>query len=479
MGNARQADYTWAIMSPDLALADRSDVKAALEVISAWIEGQRAYSGLPGVSLAVVHDQTLVWAAGFGWADVERRRPATAETLYRIASITKTFTATAILQLRDAGQLQLDDPLTRHLPWFSIAGKHSDAPPITLRHLLTHTSGLPREAAFPYWTDFDFPTTERLREGLARQESILATETQWKYSNLALALAGEVVEAVSGEPWPQYVKAHILDPLGMKDTLVLAPDPDDPRLARPYGRRMPDGSRAAPPHVDTRGISPAANMTTSVTDLARFAMLQFRDGPTGGAQILRGSTLREMQRVHWLEPDWQAGWGLGFRILRTGGKTSFGHGGSLPGYRTQLRIWPADKLAVIAMTNADDGDSLTMVERTQQYVGPPIAKAIEKAEKRAPDPGWRRYAGRYRSRWGDAQVLLGDEGLIIIDPSAPDPMLTVVRLHPVDGQAHTFRADAKDGYASHGEPVVFELDAGGRATRMRVGQNYLDAVESW
>ena len=77
-----------------------------------------------------------------------------------------------------------------------------------------------------------------------------------------------------------------------------------------------------------------------------------------------------MQRIHWLEPDWQAGWGLGFRIQRLGGKTSFGHGGSLPGYRTQLRIWPAEKLAVIAMTNADDGDAVTLVERTQQYVGP-------------------------------------------------------------------------------------------------------------
>jgi D-alanyl-D-alanine carboxypeptidase len=460
-------------------LSQRPDVKATLDVLSAWIEGQRAYSGLPGVSLGVVHDQGLVWAEGFGWADVERRVPATAETHYRIASITKTFTATAILQLRDAGRLQLDDPLTRHLPWFAIASKHADAPPITIRHLLTHTSGLPREAAFPYWTDFDFPTPERLREGLGRQEGILATETRWKYSNLALALAGDVVEAASGEPYAAYVKARILDPLGMKDTLVLTPPKDDSRLAQGYGRRMPDGRRTPAPHVDTRGIGAAANMTTSVTDLARFAMLQFREGPEGGAQILRGSTLREMQRVHWLEPDWQAGWGLGFRIQRVDGKTSFGHGGSLPGYRTQLRIWPADKLAVIAMTNADDGDPMTLTERAQQYVGPPIAKATARDDTRAPDPRWTRYAGRYRSRWGDIQVLLVERGLLLIDPTLPDPMLMAIRLHPIEGMAHTFRADAKDGYQSHGEPVVFELNASGRPARMRVGQNYFDAVERW
>lgn len=478
LGKVRQANYTGAVMAPGV-LAARPDVKAALDVLSAWLENQRAYSGLPGATLSVVHDQELVWAAGFGWADVERRVSATPDTLYRIASITKTFTATAILQLRDAGRLQLDDPLTRHLPWFSIPTKHSDAPPITIRHLLTHTAGLPREAAFPYWTDFVFPTAERLREGLMRQEGILATETQWKYSNLGLALAGDVVEAVSGEPYADYVQRHILDPLEMTATAVRAPDPADRRLARPYGRRMPDGSRGAAPHVDTLAIGAAANMTTSVMDLARFAMLQFRDGPAGGAQILRGSTLREMQRIHWLEPDWQAGWGLGFRIQRVSGKTSFGHGGSLPGYRTQLRMWPADKLAVIAMTNADDGDPLTMVERAQQYVGPSVAKATARDDKRAPEPGWERYAGRFRNRWGDVQVLLVDDGLLLIEPSLPDPLAMATRLYPIEGQPHTFRAEEKDPYGSHGETVLFELDATGRPQRIRFGQNYIDAIESW
>src|SRR5499433_2146420 len=167
-------------MAPGGPLAHRPAVKAALDVLSAWIDSQRAYSGLPGASLGVVHDQELVWAAGFGWADVERRIPATPDTRYRIASITKTFTATAILQLRDAGRLQLDDPLTKHLPWFALPSKHADAPPITIRHLLTHTAGLPREAAFPYWTDFVFPTREQIMETLPQQETIFPPEIEWK-----------------------------------------------------------------------------------------------------------------------------------------------------------------------------------------------------------------------------------------------------------------------------------------------------------
>ena len=135
-------------------------------------------------------------------------------------------------------------------------------------------------------------------------------------------------------------------------------------------------------------------MTTSVADLARFAMLQFRDAPIGGAQILRGSTLREMQRVHWLEPDWEAGWGLGFRIMRTRGKTYVGHGGALRGYRTIVHLCPADRVGVIVLTTADDGNPLLFAEKAFQWVAPAILKASAPAAPAGPPTGWERSAGR-------------------------------------------------------------------------------------
>ena len=116
------------------------------------------------------------------------------------------ISATAILILRDAGMLQLDDPVDRHLPWFDIRQRHPDAPPITIRHLLTHTAGLPREAAFPYWTNDVFPTRDQVREALPRLETAYPTESRWKYSNLALALAGEIVAAVSGQSYEDFVQ---------------------------------------------------------------------------------------------------------------------------------------------------------------------------------------------------------------------------------------------------------------------------------
>jgi CubicO group peptidase (beta-lactamase class C family) len=460
-----------------VSLAADSNVRAAIGLLSAWIESQMAYSGLPGLSIGIVHDQQLVWAAGFGRAGLEPARPATPDTLYRIASITKLFTSTAVMQLRDAGKLRLDDPLVQYLPWFRIGGAHAEGPDPTIRHLLTHTAGLPREAGFAYWTDGEFPTSEQIRQRLAAQQAALPTETVWKYSNLGLTLAGEVVAAVAGQGYAEYVADHILEPLGMRRTWVATPPADHPDLATGYARRLPAGGRAAAPFTDGRGITPAANMTTCVSDLARFAMLQFRDGPAGGTQILRGSTLREMQRVHWLEPDWEAGWGLGFRIMRTRGKTYVGHGGALRGYRTIVHLCPADRIGVIVLTNADDGNPLLFAEKAFQWVAPAILKLVTPPAPVAPPAGWERYAGRYRSPWADVQVLVVDGRLAMLDPSLPDPMLVVTWLTPTTG--HAFRSETKNGFGSHGEPVVFELDADGRVARLKVGENSLTPVTDW
>jgi CubicO group peptidase (beta-lactamase class C family) len=317
-------------------LLANSSVSEQLDLLVAWIEAQMAQREQPGLSIGIVYDQQLVWARGFGYANVEQKIPATPQTLYRIASITKLFTSTAIMQLRDEGKLQLDDPLTRRLPWFQIQQRFPDAPPITLHHLLMHTSGLPREATFPYWTDNEFPDIEEIRARLPQQETALPAESKWKYSNLGLTLLGEVVATSSNLPWVEYVEQKILKPLGMTQTFAATTPPDHPDLAVGYGRRLSQAARKRGPHSDTRGIAPAANMASCIEDLAKFAMLQFRHGPRRGKQILHGNSLREMQRVHWLNTDWSAGRGLGFYVWRLNGKTLAGHGGALQGHRAEF-----------------------------------------------------------------------------------------------------------------------------------------------
>ncbi len=267
------------------SIAENPEVKSGIDLFCAWVDSQMSYAGLPGVAAGVVYDQELVWARGFGCADLERSIPVTSKTLFRIASITKLFTSTAIMILRDAGKLKLDDPVNKFLPWFQIQNSFPEAPVITIQHLLTHTSGIPREADFPYWTTADFPTIEEIRNTIGNQKTILPTETKWKYSNLALSLAGEIVAAVSQRSYTDFVEENILQPLQMDGTYVRTLPQDHPLLATGYGRRMPDLKRAIRPFGDCKGISAAANMASSVEDLAKFAMLQFRDGTAGGKEF--------------------------------------------------------------------------------------------------------------------------------------------------------------------------------------------------
>ncbi|MDP6359697.1 MAG: serine hydrolase [Planctomycetota bacterium] len=449
-------------------------ISSNIDFLSAWIESQMAYRDLPGLSIGVVHGQELIWAKGFGLQDIEKQVRATPQTVYRIASITKLFTSTAIMILRDAGKLQLDDPVRRHVPWFEIQNPFDGAPDITIRHLLTHTSGLPREAPFPYWSDARFPTAEEVREKLPEQRSALPPEKRWKYSNLALSMAGEIVAAASGQEYADFIEQRILDPLNMKSTSVRSPDPSAPALAMGYGRKLPDGNRGDVSFTDSKGITAAANMATSVEDLAKFAMLQFCEDDD--ERILRHATRREMQRVHWLDPDWKAGWGIGFRISRQRGKTFIGHGGAVPGYRTHLRLCPDDRIGVIVLTNSDDGNPERYIEKASAWLSPAILRAQSEPDADV-DPAWQTYVGRYRNAWNDMQVLVLDGELVLIDPSLPDPKPTLVKLKPAG--EHSFKMESKSGSLSIGELAVFEVDDSGAVKELKAGQSLTWPIEAW
>jgi D-alanyl-D-alanine carboxypeptidase len=454
-------------------LAHRPDVAAAISVLDAWVAATVASREQPGLSLGIVYDQELIWAKGYGLADLARKVSATPSTVYRIASISKLFTTTAIMQLRDAGRLQLDDPVAKHLPWFKIKNAHPEGPTITIRHLVTHTSGLPREAAGLNWSDLTMPKREEMIRKIAEQETVFPAETEWKYSNLGLTLAGEIVAAVSGEPWAQYAESRILRPLGMKSTTPV-PTASLLHLAAGYGRRVPGSPRDVEPFLDIEAERPAGSLASTVEDLARFASLQFRDGLAGGAQILKGSTLREMHRIQWLRPDWRSGWGLGFSVRRVGEQVRVGHGGSLPGHLTRLEIAPADKLAVIVLTNSNDGEPGRYVDQAFTLLTPAVAKATA-APKPATDadPSWEKYVGTYTWKHSDIQVLILNGELTMITPEADNLWESRWTLKPAG--LHQFRVAPAAGYVGSGptgDLLTFELDAQGRAKRVAAPNSY-------
>ncbi len=452
-------------------VGDDPEVKGAERLFESWILGQIAYRNLPGVAVGVVHDQQLIWAKGFGYADVDARTPMTPSTLFRMASHSKLFTATAVMQLRDAGKIHLDDTVSTYLPWFRIQPASADDPGITIEELLTHSAGLPREAG-AHWTEMNFPDSEGIQGFVKDHAAAYPPEVRWKYSNLGFTIAGMVVEAVSGEKWADYVQHHIFDPLGMTSSSV---DKPVAGLATGYGKRMPDGSRAKMPFVDARAMGAATGITSNVEDMGRFVSLQFRQGKPGGSQILSTGALRIMHRVRMLENNWQSGNAIGFAVRRENGKSYVGHGGSYFGYKTQTYMQMDPKVGVIVLTNEDDSNAADIALHLMQSVGEAVAKSGAVPAKSIPwDPSWSRFAGKYRSRiGGEVEVIELNQRLVTMDPSGPFPE------HPsqlVPLGNGLFRMEGQSGGGPVGETVRF-AEQNGKVTRMYTGGSYAERVE--
>jgi CubicO group peptidase (beta-lactamase class C family) len=457
-------------------IVNNPEFQSIIRILESWISTQIVERGVAGLSIAIIYDQDILFAKGFGFSDIAKKIPATKDTIYRIASNTKLFTSTAIMQLRDAKKLKLDDPISKYLPWFKIKTPQKNALPITIRHILTHTSGLPREAAFSYWDDYKFPTIEEIIETLPDQERSYIPEKIWKYSNLAMTLLGEIISNVSSKTYENYIQKNILDPLEMTNTSVFLKEDHRKRLATGYGRRKADSTFDIEPFTDSKGITPAANMSSTVEDLGHFISLQFRDEKAGGKQILRGSTLREMHRVHWLHPNWKGGWGLGFCVRRLDDLTLNGHGGSLGGYRTETTFCAAEKIGVVVLTNVDNGNPKFFIDRIFRVLTPVVKNITAPPKKeKTPDPYWENYIGKYRNTWRDAEILLYDGNLVMIDPTDTDPFEDMVKFIPV--KKNTFRLEGNSGYLSIGELVTFEMDENDKVKGVKAGNTHIYPID--
>jgi D-alanyl-D-alanine carboxypeptidase len=455
-------------------LTSRPELQAALTVLDAWIARAVAEREQPGLSIGIVYDQDLIWAKGYGYADVARRVATSPATSYRIGSISKLFTATAVMQLRDAGRLRLDDPIVEKLPWFTIQKTYQGGPPITIRHLLTHTSGLPRDLLGVNFTAAAFPTRDAMPAIVQHQQTTAPPATMWAYSNLAVSLAGEIVAHVSGEAFAAYIERYVLQPLGMNATRM-APTRDMPGLATGYSRRVPGRPREVEPFVNLGAEAPAGEMSSTVEDLAKFISLQFRSGPAQGAQVLQASTLREMHRVQWLHPDWRGGSGLGFQVRRVGDKVRVGHGGGFSGYATSIEFAPEQKLGVIVLTNANDGNSGRYGHQAFELVGPAIARVTEAPSAPTAAPAaWQAYVGTYVTpscstcayRFEEMQIQILNGQLTMISSDADNPW--AVRIVLIPQEANTFTITSPGfSYEPIGETLTFEVDGTGKAIRVR------------
>lgn len=287
----------------------------------------------PSLALAVVRDRSLLHFTGAG-----QTPPPDPKTQYRIGSITKTMTATMVMQLRDEGAFALDDLLYRHLPGTPVGA-------VTLRQLLGHVSGLQREPDGPWWERNAGVPVEKLLADLAPEKIAGPPWRAHHYSNLAYGLLGAMLEKVTGQPWQELVTARVLDPLGMKRTSYLPVEP----YARGYVVHSLDGSLHEEPRHDAGAMAPAGQLWSTVTDLAKWAAFLADPAPA----VLRRETLDEMcAPVAMHDEDWTGAHGLGPELNRAGDRVYVGHGGSMPGYVSQILVHRRSRYGVVAFANS-------------------------------------------------------------------------------------------------------------------------------
>jgi CubicO group peptidase (beta-lactamase class C family) len=456
--------------SPAAPTAAATQYEDALKLIEAWLDAQAAYDRVPALSAGAVLGQTMIWSKAWGALDHKRQVPARVDTIYGICSISKLFTSVAAMQLWEQGKLGLDEDIGKYLPTFAIQRNDPDSGPISVRELLMHSSGLPREALGGYWMppDFKFPTREDMLKGLATQSTFMRAGDHYQYSNLGLALVGEVVAAVAGESYENYLQKNVLDPLRLADTKPSLPaSMSGIRLAQGYGAIKRDGTRDPLPLYDTRGLTPAAGFSSTVEDLARFTMWQFRLRKNGGREVLKVATLREMHRIQWTDPDGKATWGLGFGITRDGPNTIAAHSGNCPGHMTSISLVLEPEVAVVAMINANDNNLASRYTRPMRQL---LIKGLKLPVAPATGPALSSYAGRYSSQpWESESIIVpwGD-GLAQLDLPAADPATVMSTLKHVAGD--TFRVQRADG--TSGAEFVFRRDAAGQVDGVNVWGQY-------
>ncbi|MEZ4587090.1 MAG: serine hydrolase domain-containing protein [Gemmatimonadales bacterium] len=357
---------------------------------------------VPGLSIALVDGPETVWLGGFGHTDRTGARPVTGQTTFSLQSISKTYTAIGVLLAVESGRLGLDDPLVRHLPDFSIRSRFGDdeAGRITIRHLLSHWAGLPHEA--PVGGNFDQrPTTfERHVESIADAWLMSPVGFRYSYSNLGPDLAGYVLERLTGQPFAEYVRAALFEPLGMTASTfdeALARRRTDLARGHAGDREVPDLQIA---------IVPSGGMYSTARDMARFVSFMLAGGAIDGRTLLAPELLDQMATPQ-LGFERPGGYGLGLSVRPMAGATLLAHGGDGYGYATMQAWIPEHRVGVVVLSNQHssiayelaDSALRKMVRAKLGQVPPDPPVSFDDAPEVEPDPAvLSRLAGSYKRR---------------------------------------------------------------------------------
>lgn len=395
------------------ARSDYADVVRSLEPL---IKHELKEKAIPSIAVALVEDQQIVWAQGFGYADPDRKIDATAGTVYRVGSVSKLFTDIGIMQLVEQGKLKLDAPVEKYIPDFH--PRNPFGTPITLRALMSHRSGLVREPPVGHYFDSHPPGLAEVVHSLNETTLIYPPGTHTKYSNAGITVVGYVLQQVGGKAFAPYLKGAVLEPMGLH-TSGFEPTPDLTGSLAKADIWTYDG-RIFPAPTFEIGIFPAGSLYTTVADLGRFESVLFAGGRGPRGPVVSEATLEEMWTPQFPTAAAPRRFGLGFVVNKLDGHREVGHNGAIYGFATSLAALPDDKLGAVAVATLDSSNAVTdhiVAEALRLMLAAHAHTQLPTVELTTPlDPGLaRRLDGRYGAG-PDAFELDEQEGRLFMLP---------------------------------------------------------------
>jgi D-alanyl-D-alanine carboxypeptidase len=434
-------------------------VLQALNAIAPWLAYKQQYDRIPGLAVGISYHDQIIFTGAYGYSDVLAKTKVTPETRFRIASISKVFTATAIMQLAERSALYLDMPVASYLPWFADRDDDSSLATITIRHLLSHLAGITRDGSTQHWSNDVFPTPAQIETQMGDGVGVFAPLQRFKYSNFGYTILGRVLEAVSGQPYAEYINQNIFTPIGLSATSCDFVPALEVNLAKGYGRELP-GSLAREEFLETQAaaMTPAAGIIADVSDLCRF-MAALR---IGSGKLLSDQNKREMQIILSSEQ-----YGLGLQVVTLDGHQILTHIGIFTGFTSRIALDSEENLnlAVFANANEVNVDALTYgILQTIWY----FRQNQDVYKSRAPgDQSLNDYVGLYRGRWSNVQIERIGERLFGFNPKFDNPLLAK---YVLDKQGNDrFLISDCDGYDYVGESIQFRRDDQRKVSGMGIG----------
>jgi len=441
------------------------------KLIDVWLESQKDYEDIPFISGVVVKDQKILWSGAFGNANLEAPITSNENTINSICSTSKVFTATAIMKLVDEGKIHLDDKVKDILPKYKVNQKFPEGGSITVRSLLSHASGLPRDTNHAYWSgpEHYFPTEDEMFKSLSAQATEHAVGAEISYSNIGYALLGLIIEEVTGVTYKNYVEVNIFQPLDMSNSFVeMQSSLYGNKHAKGYTATNRNGKRKLANFYQTKAMQPAAGISTTAVDLAKFAMWQFRLANGSQTEIMQPSTLNSMYKTQATTKRNEHDRGYGYEVHTDAEGNNWAmHGGTCPGYVSYLKMDVTNKMAYAFLANANRVNTPSYVKGLIDILN--RAKSINK--KVQPELNLSQYTGFYNLNPWNSEYYVGSWGSGLVLLYLPAKSLKYAMYNYQHLEADTFQL-IENGKAVDQEFLQFIRNEQGKIVKVKNGGNY-------